>query len=192
MAAVGAPSKGTDSAIVLRVVRNRARVYRNENWNGEGEVRGAMWILHRFTADCALHAMRCRLRASLQSRRHHHSCRRMDSLFAPTPLGYPGALEVLENAGSCLAPPGRLQWVSGVTFRAAMATGVCITVHPCMSNANGAYGACARSFKLPRTQSVPTHPDDSDPAPPPNPEYHSLGYGCLLLELAWAFTSAVT
>jgi hypothetical protein len=39
----GAPSKGTDSAIVLRVVRNRASVYWNENWNGEEDVRGALW-----------------------------------------------------------------------------------------------------------------------------------------------------
>jgi hypothetical protein len=39
----GAPSKGTDSAIVLRVVRNRASVHWSENWNGEGKVRGAMW-----------------------------------------------------------------------------------------------------------------------------------------------------
>ncbi len=36
----GAPSKGTESAIVLRVVRNRARVHSNEKEDGEGKVRG--------------------------------------------------------------------------------------------------------------------------------------------------------
>jgi hypothetical protein len=72
------------------------------------------------------------------------------------------------------------------TSPAAVATGVCCTLACQMQMVR-----VARSSKLPRTQSVPTHRDDSDPAPPPNPEDHSLGYGCLL-ELAWAFTSAVT
>jgi hypothetical protein len=47
----GVASKGTESAIVLRVVRNRARVYWNEKEVKERGVVRAMWSLHRFTAD---------------------------------------------------------------------------------------------------------------------------------------------
>jgi hypothetical protein len=39
-----APSKGTVSAIVLRVVSNRARVYYNEKEEGEGKVRGVCYV----------------------------------------------------------------------------------------------------------------------------------------------------
>jgi hypothetical protein len=53
----GALSNGTASAIVLRVVRNRARVYWNENEkeDGEGKGRGGCYVepsqVHAFTAD---------------------------------------------------------------------------------------------------------------------------------------------
>jgi len=70
----GAPSKGTDSAIVLRVVRNRASVYWNENWDGEGVVPARK---RHYKADIATLADVWTV------------------YFAPTPLGYLGALEVL-------------------------------------------------------------------------------------------------
>jgi hypothetical protein len=54
----GALSQGTSSAIVLRVVRNRARVYWNENEKEDGEGKGCRACyyvepsqVHRFTAD---------------------------------------------------------------------------------------------------------------------------------------------
>jgi len=112
----------------------------------------AMWNLHRFTADCAQHTMRCRLTTSLHSRLRH-SCRRVDSLLHRPPLGCSEPWKRFEDDfGSCVAqlvPPGR-RWVCG-----DLSSG-CDDwrLYPCLSNANS---VCA-----PPNYPVPTCPTHGD------------------------------